>query len=171
MITQSTTKAHNARKRYVPGSSRGPRSNATLLLQMAQAAEKQAEVAARIRELREDARLPQPAIAEKVGVTLRAYQSWEAGGGVSWPNLAKLAKVFQVSEEYLLYGPEGGKPPTTQMDRIERKLDTILEHLGLSLPDDPAAALERELETGALTSGPRGASTARGGRARQREAR
>lgn len=156
-------------KSYMAGSSRGSRSDATLLLQMARAAAQQAEVAQRIRELR--GRMTQPAIAERVGVTLRAYQAWEAGGGIGGENLARLAAAFDVTEEYILYGPDQDKPPRTQMDRVERKLDAILEHLGVSSPDDPAADLERELANAVATSSSHGASNGSAARAPRRGVR
>lgn len=117
---------------------------------MAQAeAERQKEIGARIRELR--GRVPQPVIAERVGVTLRAYQAWEAGGGIAWDNLVKLAEVFEVSEDYIEYGLGGDYKPGTNMARIEQKLDAILAHFGI----DPAqfdGSLEDTVERAAAGS-------------------
>ena len=88
---------------------------------MARELQQQAEVGQRIRDLRGPR--PQPAVADAAGVTLRAYQRWEAGGGIAWENLQKLAKVFGVSENYLLYGLEEPAGPQTQLDRIEGMLE------------------------------------------------
>lgn len=91
---------------------------------MAQA--QQEEIAARIRELRGPR--PQPYIADKVGVTLRALQRWESGhGGIAWQNIERLAEVFGVSTNYLLYGEAEPHGPQTQLDRIEALLRRLVE--------------------------------------------
>jgi transcriptional regulator with XRE-family HTH domain len=94
---------------------------------MAMEEERQREVGARIKELRGPR--PQPLVADKVGVTLRAYQAWEAGGGIAWENLQRLAEFFAVSENFLLYGAETPEGPQTQLDRIERQLAEVLRRL------------------------------------------
>jgi transcriptional regulator with XRE-family HTH domain len=116
-------------KDFVPGTSRGARSLPTLALRMATVAERQREVGARLRELR-GAR-PQPLLADAIGVTLRAYQAWEAGeSGIAWRNLHALAEYHDVSENFLLYGDEKPEGAGSQLDRIEAKLDKILGRLG-----------------------------------------
>lgn len=132
-MTNATTKSIFAQRGYVPGTSRSPRSARTLALQMAQAeAERQREIGARIKDLR--GRIPQPVIADRVGVTLRAYQAWEAGGGIAWDNLVKLAEVFGVSEDFIEYGLGGDYKPGTNAARLEQKVDALLVHFGI----DPA---------------------------------
>src|SRR4051794_11253493 len=101
------TKSSATTQRFAPGSSRGTRSARTLALQMARLAdeerEKQREIGDRIAHAREDRRLTQPIVADRVGVTLRAYQNWEAGSTrVAWTNLPRLAEVLGVSEDFLL---------------------------------------------------------------------
>lgn len=92
---------------------------------MAMEMERQREVGERIKELRGPR--PQPHVADQVGVTLRAYQAWEAGeSGLAWANLRKLAEFFGVSENYLLYGSEEPAGPSDQLQRIEEKLDRLL---------------------------------------------
>jgi transcriptional regulator with XRE-family HTH domain len=101
---------------------------------MAMDAQRREELAARIKELR--GLRTQQAIADRVGVTLRAYQAWEAGGGITWENIEALAKAFGVSEDYLLYGEVGDRLRAgTQLERIEAKLDALLTHHGLDLDD------------------------------------
>lgn len=102
---------------------------------MAMDLERQREVGARIKELRGPK--PQPVIADEVGVTLRAYQAWEAGdSGIAWENLQKLATVFNVSENYLLYGtPEPGASTTEQGDALHR-IDLRLARLEQALLGD-----------------------------------
>lgn len=138
------TKSSIAHRKYVPGSSRLPRSARTLALHMAMELERQQEVGARIKELRGPK--PQPLIADEVGVTLRAYQEWEAGGGIAWANLQKLAAVFNVSENYLLYGAAETRGPQTQLDRIESKLNELLGRLPMAqateVPNETPDALD-----------------------------
>jgi hypothetical protein len=95
---------------------------------------KRENVASRIRVLRGPR--PQPQIAREVGVTLRAYQEWEAGGGIAWQNLQKLAEVHQVSTNWLAHGDEQPERARTQLDRIEGKLDALLADLGAVTVDD-----------------------------------
>ena len=87
-------------------------------------AKQQQAVAKRIKELR--GLRPQPQMANEVGVSLRAYQEWEAGGGIKWGNLEQLAEVHGVTPNYILYGEEKPRGPKTQLDRIEAKLDELL---------------------------------------------
>jgi transcriptional regulator with XRE-family HTH domain len=80
----------------------------------------------RIAELRERAHLTQEAAADKAGVTLRAYQKWEAGGGIQYANLQKLADVFSVPVDRIT-GEEATPDPfqtASQLDRIEKTLET-----------------------------------------------
>jgi hypothetical protein len=79
-------------------------------------------------------------MAEETGVTLRAYQRWEAGGGIAWRNIERIAEVHHVSPNYILYGEAEPKGPQTQLDRIEAKLDRLLEALPVArAQSDPSA--------------------------------
>lgn len=124
---------------FAPGSSRGPRSLRTLALQMAKELSeaehaRRKAIGERIRELRD--RRPQPRIAEHVGVTLRAYQAWEAGdSGIGYDNLMRLADVLDTTPEYIEYGTAGRPRPHTDLGRVEAKLDALLIHAGI----DPGA--------------------------------
>lgn len=109
------------------------------------------EIGARLRELRRGR--PQTAVADALEVSERAYQNWEAGDAKpSYRNLQRLAEYYGVGEEYILTGTPGGPPETpdlsrnatgdSQMDRIERKLDEVLQRLNeLATSDDLAAAV------------------------------
>lgn len=133
-------------KDFVPGSSRGPRSAHTLALQVRKATDRQRAIGARLRELRGPR--PQPVVAEAIGVTLRAYQSWEHGdSGIAWRNLHALAEYHGVSENYILYGEQKPKGAETQMDRIEAKLDQLLAQApeGPAVPNDWPPERLREL--------------------------
>jgi len=87
----------------------------------------------RIKLLREERHMTQPAVADAIGITLRAYQKYETGGGLKWDNAVALAKVFQVQTSDIM-GKPGTPPapyglPSAQLDSIEAKLDQILETL------------------------------------------
>ena len=109
---------------------------------MAMEAERQAQIAARIRELRGPR--PQRVIADLVGVTLRAYQAWEAGGGINWDNVRALADAFGVSEERLLYGRD--EPDPSQLDRIESLVTQLLAQQELVMTALEALVDERALD-------------------------
>ncbi len=85
-------------------------------------------VATRLRQLR--GRRPQSTVAAEVGVTVRAYQAWEAGGGISWRNLNALAKFHAVSPEWLLNGGEPAEPARTGPNSVQETLTKILEAMG-----------------------------------------
>ena len=59
----------------------------------------------RIKELRETLGLTQPAFAERIGVTKRAVQEWEAGRrSPSEPVLRQIEQTFNVNPEWLREG-------------------------------------------------------------------
>ena len=60
--------------------------------------------AQRIKRLRQESAYTQPAIAEAVGVTLRAYQRWEEGGGIEWEHLESLAELHGVEPQWIHRG-------------------------------------------------------------------
>lgn len=134
-----------AQSKYVPGTSRPARSSRTLALRMALELQHQQEVAERIKELR--GKVPQPVIADRVGVTLRAYQEWEAGGGIKWENYGKLALALGSTVEYLMHGEDAARaaseaPRPGQLDRIEAKLDDLLARLPATPSDEVVAEVE-----------------------------
>jgi transcriptional regulator with XRE-family HTH domain len=78
-------------------------------------ADRQAEMAERIRSLRGP--VPQPVIADRIGIGLRAYQEWEGGRAApSWENLKRLAEVHGISEDLILYGPDGARPQLVEAE-------------------------------------------------------
>lgn len=82
----------------------------SLRLQVALDEAARAGRADRIKRLREESAYTQPALAEAVGVTLRAYQRWEEGGGIEWEHLEKLAEIHGVSVQWLHRGEERATP-------------------------------------------------------------
>jgi transcriptional regulator with XRE-family HTH domain len=74
----------------------------------------------RIAQLRERAHLTQEAAADKAGVTLRAYQKWEAGGGIQFANLQRLAEALNTSVEQIT-----GEVETPSPFRVSEQLDGV----------------------------------------------
>lgn len=105
---------------------------------MAMEIERLQDFSKRLRKLRGPK--PQPVIAAEVGVGLRTYQNWEeAANAPEWDNLQRLAAVFGVSENYLLYGEEEPKGPQTQLDHIAEALERIELLLRLLVKTAPQA--------------------------------
>jgi transcriptional regulator with XRE-family HTH domain len=126
-------KCKTVKRNYVPGTSRSPRNPATLLAQMGDY-----ERGLRIKELREGRHLTQPALADRVGVTLRAYQEWEAGGGIQWDNAKRLAKALCVTPDFVMNGQKPDTPRVLNglnsetretLERLEANQETILREL------------------------------------------
>lgn len=142
---------------------------------------RQEKVSERLLELREQNGLSQEQAAQKVGITHRQWQRWEQGESMPYPrNLDLIASRFGLSiaeffdEEPIVVAADRAD----QLDRMEDKLDAIMDHLGISLSEDPAAAVERELEAAAAeqraadrTSQQRSGSSASGEPSRRRAAR
>lgn len=74
----------------------------------------------RIAQLRERAHLTQEAAAERAGVTLRAYQKWEAGGGIQYANLQKLATALKATVEEIT-----GEAETPSPFRVGEQIDDM----------------------------------------------
>jgi len=118
----------------------------------------------RIKALRDRRHLSQPAVVEGLDklarrkvVTLRGYQTWEAGGGIRWENVKVLAAFHQVEPDYILTGQEPEAPDLLdslngdtrkleeRLDRIERKLDELLADKQPSKPSKREAPARRPL--------------------------
>lgn len=109
---------------------------------MAQDAEKLEAQAARLRELKKLSRRTFKEIADAVEVTERQVQRWFAGDGDIGPqNLKKLAEYLGTTQDYIEYGSErttrGPTPDllgagNQQLDRIEEKVDRLLNAFGLT---------------------------------------
>ncbi|MBQ6893721.1 MAG: helix-turn-helix transcriptional regulator [Clostridia bacterium] len=79
----------------------------------------------RIRMLRREAGLTQKQIAERLGVTYRTYQNYEAGASApSGAVLARLSRLLGVSMDMLSGGEE---PVTASADNIE--LEALLDEM------------------------------------------
>lgn len=159
-------KSNHRQHKYRAGTSTGQKSPTTFREQMADYAK--GEV---LRELRKKTGLSREKVAAEVGVTTKTLYSWEMlDGGIKVENARRLADFYGVVDAGTLIASseEGGD----QLDRIEQKLDAILQHLGIS--SDPAAQFEAELAEAAAEAGQRapgrGSGTAGAERARPRAA-
>lgn len=99
--------------------------------------EQEREICARIKQARIEAGLTQDEFADLLKVEKRTVQNYEADR-VPWRYLKEIAKITGRTQEWLL---RGDVIDATQMDRIEQKLDLILDSLGVS-PSGAAAAAE-----------------------------
>jgi transcriptional regulator with XRE-family HTH domain len=122
----------------------------------------------RIKWLREKKlHLTQEAMADKVGVTLRGYQEWEAGGGIKWKNATKLAELGDVTPDWLMSGERevpdlsvlmNGDGSQSQLDRIEEVQQQILAEiaairLALVQPSRRVQRTPRESRSGREATG------------------
>lgn len=93
--------------------------------------------ASRIRELKEDhPELTWQAIADHVGVSMRAAQAWAEKGEIAYANAKKLAELFDdVDVDYIMRGPRGsadlmGSLSTAELlprlASMEKKIDELL---------------------------------------------
>lgn len=98
--------------------------------------------ATRLNELFERSTLTrQRDLADAVGVELRTVQRWLQGGAISKTYWDTLAGVLDTTVKYLIFGEEDEPLDPSQLDRIEGKLDELLDLLRSS----PSDGLEREL--------------------------
>jgi transcriptional regulator with XRE-family HTH domain len=89
----------------------------------------------------------QPTVAAVADISLRAYQAWEGGEAEpDWENLKRVAEWHGVDPNWIM---QGDTEPS-HLDRVEAKLDLLLEVAAVSLsrraPEGPAEVLEAEAE-------------------------
>lgn len=105
----------------------------------------QKQICARIKQARKAAGLTQEDAANLLNVTTRAYQNYERDR-VPFRSLSKIAKMLNVSEQWLLHGPpnqdtlahgellKGVADGVTQLERssedVLKTLDDVLARLG-----------------------------------------
>ncbi len=117
-------KSNNRSSNYRPGTSTGRGSVTTFRQQMADYAKGQV-----LRELRKQTGMSREKVAAELGVTTKTLYSWENDGGIMRENAEKLAAFYKVEDSGSLITRDdaGGD----QLDRLEAKLDLILEKLGV----------------------------------------
>lgn len=129
-------------------SSRGRKWPRSVELEMAL---EQRAIGRRIAELREDRRLTQPVMAERVGVSLRGYQKWEAGTAApNWRNLEQLAEALGVTADDLIgAGETRHEPVSITLARIETTLEVLQAELATIRVEAAAAdaRLTKELRS------------------------
>lgn len=103
-------------------------------------------VGSRIRALREQKGLTQAQLGELVGVREKTVSRWENGRHVIYTSNAKrLAVALDVDTYEILGEPPAplGLDDSARLERVEAKLDALLEHFAIT---DPAEELEMLLE-------------------------
>ena len=72
--------------------------------------------------------LTQRRLAERVGVTERTVQAWEAGERAPSRYLTELETVLDIPRTWLLWGDD--EPPTSELAHLERRLERAEEAVG-----------------------------------------
>jgi transcriptional regulator with XRE-family HTH domain len=143
-MTKSSTKSKNTEARYVIGSSRNHEAIGRFIDLMARdLADEDEARAQRIKDLRKAKRLTQPELADKVGVSLRAAQEWEYGGGIDRSHEKALARALGVSVDVLLHGRpsenhnnSGTTPPSVEqrLEAMQREIERLTEYVRRAIP-------------------------------------
>jgi transcriptional regulator with XRE-family HTH domain len=135
---KSSVHTHNFRKPSLSAAD----TRHTLLLAMAADAEKLRAQAERIKQLRamkgrqEGRFISQETAAHEVGVSARAYRTWEgSGAAIKLPHLKALVQYYDTTEDWIEHGRDGrGETPhpfppgePSQLDRIELELAAITQ--------------------------------------------
>jgi transcriptional regulator with XRE-family HTH domain len=100
------------------------------------------ELCGRLSELRarHDPPLTQRQAADLIGLSVRQYGRLERGqANATLATIRKIAAAYEVDPQLLTGTPAA--PAVTDLARVERKLELLLEHFGLSA-DDGAGHLE-----------------------------
>jgi transcriptional regulator with XRE-family HTH domain len=112
-----------------------------------------AAIASRIKEARKEAGLSQPEMAAALDVIPRTYQNYESVSNprTPWGLLNQIATVTGKTTEWLIHGERQSAPrlvdtlngnSRSQLDRLEKKVDAILDHFGVRPRGaDPAETL------------------------------
>lgn len=149
-MTQTPRMSSATKSGFVKDAWQTPRNRRTFRAYMAL---QNSEIGARLRELRKQrGNPPQQTVAERVGVSYRSLQAWEAGETKpNYGSLQKLAVYYGVSEEHILMGGADLAPvepvDQDQLDRIEQKLDrqyAMLSQLLTKLTTDEAISAMEE---------------------------
>jgi transcriptional regulator with XRE-family HTH domain len=91
-------------------------------------------VAERLKELRRLAGSPtQKVVAKAIGCAYRSYQNWEQGASSngrivvpSYRNALALARYFDTTPEYILYGIDEDAPTRVELEALDQKLNRVL---------------------------------------------
>jgi DNA-binding XRE family transcriptional regulator len=96
--------------------------------------DQQREIAHRIRELRERSAYTQQDLADKLGLTVWAYQRLERRGTSRWRQVVELADAHEIDPEWIWGGEvtDGhARDSRDVLKEIFERLDRIEERLGL----------------------------------------
>lgn len=97
----------------------------TLMLQMSEI--QKLEVCQRIQEARREAGLTQEEAADLVGVSTRAWQTWEADV-IPYRRIGEIADVLGTTKRQLLHGDES-PPPAQDQTELLRKMFVEIEEI------------------------------------------
>jgi hypothetical protein len=107
------------------------------------------ERADRIRELKKQhPEYTWQAIADHVGVSLRAAQSWQEKGGIDYENAKKLAALWGEDLDFIMRGPRSDPPAL--MDRFSRRQGDQAIVEALASIDERLTKIENELRRRAI---------------------
>lgn len=103
------------------------------------------KIGERLKELREDAAMTQPQVAERADVSFRAYQDWEYGkSGTDIEQYEKLARVFGVPVTEILVS-ENGEP--IWVEGLRDQLAEVLDRLDLLEAELAATLIDQQSES------------------------
>jgi len=114
-----------------------------------------AAIGERIRSLRERSPFKQQAVADRLGIGLRAYQKLEEVGTTRYERCEELAEIFNVDPMWIWEGRDATAPdvlgalngaPQSQLTRIEKQLAAIQQQLADLLAREKAAAARAEAQ-------------------------
>lgn len=80
----------------------------------------------RLRQLRENRRLPMREVAKGIGVPLTTYREWEYGRAVQGKHLVRLAKFYGLSAEALVGQAE------METITVAQRLKIAMDHLSVA---------------------------------------
>jgi transcriptional regulator with XRE-family HTH domain len=140
-------------EKFVNGAAKAPRTARTLRLEHLMDEAQRLQIAERIKDLRERSPYTQPNLAEKLGITLRAYQKMEANGTTKWERCEELGEIHGVDPRWIWEGEERpatpdlmgrlSSGPEAQLDRIERMLEVVLGALEELVAEGTESLLEQ----------------------------
>lgn len=95
-----------------------------------------------LRQLREARHLSQEAAGQQMGFTGKTVRSWEHGKPIKWSNAKRVARFYEVDPEEIV--TRSVEDDAKRLLRVERKLDLLLEHLGLDYDVESGVVIEDE---------------------------
>lgn len=104
------------------------------------------QIAQRVRELREQSPFSQQEMADKLGISLRAYQKLEHNGLQRWKRAEELGEIFEVDPGWIWHGQKDPIPTEDVEDLLHQilgRLDEIESRLRANAQRKPKASPRR----------------------------